>query len=508
MLRGLALFAFLLCALFVQGQYVSTPLNEGHARLLEAYQLQHRTDERVSAFKPGLVQVKQLDSLRQGDTQTWTRKRYNSWVMRKLRHEHLIEVRKDDFYLNGDFVFDLTVGRDLNDAQQGTIYTNTRGFQFEGTVGKRVFFSSTFYENQSIFPAYLDNVVADRESVPGLGRYKTFENFAGDTAYDYAFATGAAGVAFSRYSFIQLGYDRQFVGHGFRSLLLSDASFPYPFFRGNIGFLDGRVQYSITWATLQGTERVPLGLERGKEFPFQRKRAKFSYLSVFPTHWFSVGLFTAVLQRVWTDSSHVDADFDYYLPSGLLSYAASDDDVNRTIGINASIQPLNQLRFYGQYAQYRYWSDDAFQIGVQLLDPLKWNHLSFRAEFNSGNVNDLTQDTLGNPLSGELAFTHNGQFLGHPLDGPFDELLIQGSIRLRDFQFSGTLMRYQREFPLTGLPTASITYINAEAAYIVNPMSLAKVVMGATYRTDDVLPSTQFIYFGFRTALLDRYSEF
>lgn len=509
MLRRFIFLAFLLCTIGGWAQELQTPLNRSHAHLWEAWTLKNSENVRMSAFKPFMVSAQTLDSLRDGASETWTRRSYSSKLMRKLKNDHLIEIREEDFYVNGDFILDLAIGQDLNDQSGKRIYHNTRGLQFEGAIGRRVFFSTAFYENQSVFPDYMDDVITSRNSVPGYGRYKVYENFEGDTAYDYAFATGAAGVKLSKYSFIQLGYDRQFVGHGFRSMLLSDVSSPYPFIRGNLGLLDGKVQYSLTWAMMQGGERVPLGNNRGKEFPFERNRAKFSYLSFLPNRWLEVGLFTAFLQPYWTDTANIEANWDYYAPSGLLSVALSEDAVTRVVGVNVGVRPFDFLRLYGQFVNQRY-TGNGFQLGLHLIDPLKWNHLSLRAEFNKGELNHSVARDFGSgsTLPRELSYTHNAQFIGHPLDGPFEELLVQGSFRVRDFEIRGTLMRYTIDPLVTTEFASARTYVNAEVSYIVNPMSLAQFVVGATYRSDQLLPSTQLIYVGFRTSLLNRYSEF
>src|SRR5580698_7278286 len=71
---------------------------------------------------------------------------HHSWIYRKIFNEHLFDVKNKEFTFYGDFLPDLQVGRDFTDKIN--TYTNTRGYQFGGTVGSNFFFYTSGFENQ------------------------------------------------------------------------------------------------------------------------------------------------------------------------------------------------------------------------------------------------------------------------------------------------------------------------------------------------------------------------
>src|SRR5690606_39471734 len=65
---------------------------------------------------------------------------------------------------------------------------------------------------------YVNRFVDSLEVVPGSGRVKEFKG----NAYDYSMASGYVGVKATEWLSFNFGHGKQFIGHGRRSLLLSD----------------------------------------------------------------------------------------------------------------------------------------------------------------------------------------------------------------------------------------------------------------------------------------------
>ncbi|MCC7051409.1 MAG: hypothetical protein IT239_06510, partial [Bacteroidia bacterium] len=149
-----------------------------------------------------------------------------NWLARKVKQEHFVQVKKDKFYLAIDPVLDINASKDLY-ADTALYHTNTRGVYVEGAVGKRLAFYSSFYESQSTFPFYLNQFAKTTKVVPGMGRYKSFKT----NGYDYAMASGVVSLDVSNHLNIQGGQGKNFIGDGYRSLLLSDNAFNYPFIK-------------------------------------------------------------------------------------------------------------------------------------------------------------------------------------------------------------------------------------------------------------------------------------
>ena len=58
-----------------------------------------------------------------------------------------------------------------------------------------------------------------------------FKNFKTTTAFDYFDATGSIDFDVWKYFTFQFGYDKNFIGNGYRRLFLSDYAAPYLFLK-------------------------------------------------------------------------------------------------------------------------------------------------------------------------------------------------------------------------------------------------------------------------------------
>jgi hypothetical protein len=102
---------------------------------------------------------------------------YYYWVTAKLFKEHLIELDEPNFKVEIDPLFNFSFGQELetHDDERQNNYTNTRGFQLNAQIGKRVYLHTSFLENQARFPDYIDRFVDSLQVVPGSGRVKDFK---------------------------------------------------------------------------------------------------------------------------------------------------------------------------------------------------------------------------------------------------------------------------------------------------------------------------------------------
>ncbi|RZK54927.1 MAG: gliding motility protein RemB, partial [Pedobacter sp.] len=178
-----------------------------------------------SSLKPVIgddtVVTKKLDSLLGVGLMEKT-----TWVGRKLFNEHLVQIDKEDYSFYLDFLTDLQVGRD-NEHKINT-FLNTRGYQLGGNIGKKFSFYSSGFENQARFNNYLTNYVNTNGVISGMANDKFGPT---KTTKDWAYATAVINYTPSKYITIALGQDKNFIGDGYRSMLLSDFASPYPFLK-------------------------------------------------------------------------------------------------------------------------------------------------------------------------------------------------------------------------------------------------------------------------------------
>ncbi len=501
-------------------QLVLSPLNPEHTGMVRDH-LAGEKAVRQTAFWPFLMEQSTMEAVYDAETEEWSRKEHSSWVMRKLRNEHLLEVREDDFTLFLDAGWNLEASYQSDDEGR-RMYTNTRGLQLTGTVGSRVFFGSSFYENQSIFPNYIDSIVSkrggfdntadpERGSVPGFGRWKPF-NTSDSYDYDYTLGTGYVGVVLKGRSFVQLGQDKQFLGYGYRSMLLSDASAPYPFLRLHLSFLEDKLTYTTTWAVLQSLERIAPNYNN-KEALFRRMGGRFSYLHFQPKHWLGLGVFDGTTWT-WRANNHPPS-IEYYLPYGGIytGYGIR----NHMIGLNGHVRPLQWLNVYGQWAVNTKTRGTVAQLGARfsgLPEGFEWileyNHTGVGAYFTGEG--DAQGTIIGEPFqSGTNAldyYQHNDQSLAHPILVSNDEVLARVAYRFRDVFIRGSY-HYVVKTPL--MIVHSQDYFNFELGYQINPKSNAQIVLGNINRTErDSVRSMidTYTYIAFRTNLINRYRDY
>src|SRR5690606_37141061 len=118
-------------------------------------------------------------------------------------------------------------------------YMNTRGLQVQGGLGSDLVFSTTIYESQGRFAdyynAYANSIAPDGGNpaiIPGIGIAKPFKS----NSYDFPSADASLTYTPNKMINLQLGYGRNFLGDGYRSLLTGDGASPYPYLKVNTTF--------------------------------------------------------------------------------------------------------------------------------------------------------------------------------------------------------------------------------------------------------------------------------
>lgn len=464
-----------------------------------------------------------------------------SWLLRKLRHESLVIVNDEDdkFYVAIDPVFNFETGQDGADttfwADSVNFYKNTRGFRLHGHIGERFSFFSSFYENQAIFPRYQDAAIRSQGEwynnngtpvqfngvVPGQGRTKQFKR----DGFDYAMASGYISFMPHRAVNLQFGTGKHFIGEGYRSLLLSDNAFNYPYLRATSRWFKDKVQYTNIFASLSSLNRLPAAST--SEALYQPKAGSFHYLTVVP-HWrLQLGVFEGVMWQRWDTAASKPFNAAMLVPVlgfNTLVHGLEDDN-NAMLGLTAKLVPAEDYVLYGQYIIDG--SDkNGFQVGAKAADAFTIKNLFLQLEYNRVNPYTYGHTT---PLQN---YGHYNQALAHPLGAGFSETVVLAQYRWKDWWIAAktNLANYNTDVDGTHLGR-DIFRTEAEATdlanhrgitdlvtfdfrvgMLINPASNMNVVLGIIDRTESgpVLPTdrSQFIYAGFRTSLINAYYDF
>jgi len=356
---------------------------------------------------------------------------------------NLLEVNTKDFFLVVNPVLQFQYGNESDNNE--TQYLNSRGVSIRGRIANKIGFSSTIIENQERGPSYFQDRVNSVKAVPGVGFYKPFKT----TGYDYFDARGYITFNATKYIDIQFGYDKNFIGNGYRSLLLSDWGNSYLFAKLNTKIW--KINYQNIFMEL-----VPQFKKRSDSL-LSRKYAAIHHLSMNVTKWLNVGLFEGV---VFGRKDHYD--FQYLNP--IIFYRHIEGTIgspdNALAGFDFKANIARRFQLYGQFLLDEFilskvknnpsnWVNKwAIQAGVKYIDAFGLKNLDL--QFETNRVRPFTyshNDTVAN-------FTHYNQPLAHPLGANFQEfvgiLIYQPTPRWR---VNARIIYYNQ-----GLDSAGVNY--------------------------------------------------
>lgn len=350
---------------------------------------------------------------------------YRNWL--KFMRNHLLEVKKDEYRLSADILGDFLVGNEhfrnrVVPEDQKYIYSNVRGLFLSGEIGKRFSFQTGFYEAQREANSFRAVQVDTIGVYPGWGRVKPFRI----DAYDYNMSFGNLAFLVNSSWMIEMGYGKNHIGHGYRSLILSDAISNHPYLRNTIYLFDKRVLIANTWGSLQTMQRLPLG--DTPESLFRRKGFTTHYISWIPLKNLEIGVFEGTLWRVADSTQTYPLPWNYYLgvPGSSLGIEGMDGRNNVFVGANIRYSFSRGMSVYGQWLSDSFeHNSGGFQLGFKLYDPFV-RGLYIQGEWNNVNMKGL-------PRNNFQSLSHFNQPLGHPGGGQLEEVLLLTEYRYKRF---------------------------------------------------------------------------
>ncbi|MEO8589935.1 MAG: hypothetical protein ABI432_11230 [Flavobacteriales bacterium] len=450
--------------------------------------------------------------------------RYYYWLSEKMYKEHLLIVNEGDLRMTIDPLFNFEYGFDPGDpteyADTNRYVSNTRGFWIRGDIGNKFSFQSMFHETQAVVPQYLFQYVRISGVMPGQGRVKLAD------ADKLDFGWSQANISYSPVPWlnIQFGHGKHSVGHGYRSMLLSDNAINSPYLQFSALTNNKRFQYT-TWSTklmhgVKKEDRLPTG--ESSESLFYWYRARFNHLAINlgPAQ---VGLFEATLFQTIADGAVQPFDpLELNPVIGVNTLVTGFDGENKSlVGLDLRVKVTNKAYVYGQYA---YDGRSAMQVGARAFDVLR-KDLHLQVEWNTADRFMYMQTPA------ELAYMHGGQPMAHPLGTAFSEVVgivdcgfgkywLQAKVNVAALQqdFLGTAGGGTNlNEPDEGLPPATtettdlqLTSIDVNASYLMNPNTNMRLIVGVMRRDEPDVPDgfqSTYVYVAFRTGLFNRYYD-
>ncbi len=280
-------------------------------------------------------------------------------------------------------------------------------------------------------PNYQERSINNSQVFPSSGRDFGSNNF--ETHYVNAFVNFKA----KKYFDFELGYGRQFIGDGYRSVLRSDFANASPYFKINTQFW--KVKYTNLFAIHQDIFNV-------EESPndYRKKYSATHFLDWQITKWISLGLFETIIWQHEEGKYKRGVDVNYLNPFIFyrpIEFSTGSSD-NVLVGTNIKFTVLKKQIFYFQalldefllselqadFNQWRnpnqnirsgWWANKyALQIGWRSIELFQLKGLDTRIEFNMARPFTYAHS------SPTQSYSHYNHSLAHPLGANFEELLF------------------------------------------------------------------------------------
>lgn len=497
----------------------------------EVYDVNSRMHSSIKGFyADDSLLVRRFEALMKEGTDSLNRR---SWIRRKITEEHLLNFKGDDYEVYADFLPDFQIGREFNE-KKGT-WLNTRGFQVGGKVGKQFSFYMNGFENQAVFANYLTDFINKNQVVPSEMSGK----LTGATK-DWSYATALLSYTPNKHLNLALGYDKNFIGDGYRSMLLSDVAANYSFLRLRASL--GNVQYQTIFGYMldPGAPRLTTDRRLGD----RGKWAAMHYVDWNVSNRLSLGFFQAV---TWADAEVEGKrgfDFNYAHP---FIFLRSVESANTTspdkmrLGFNAKYKIFDRTTIYGQFmfdefvgkeffSGKGFWANKwASQIGFRGFDLFKVKGLNYLAEFNTARPYTYAHfDRVSN-------YAAMNQPLAHPLGANFREVLAIMNYSYKRFDLQGQLtysrygsdpegLNYGKDIFKSykdvvnlygnyigqGLKT-NLYFAEGRASYMLNPKYNLRFELGGVYRRESMQTAgsknTVLLTFGLRSTFRNLYQD-
>ncbi len=430
------IFALLIVLLSIDysfSQELLIPLNDDYEMEIQAaaYNSDYRFHTAMKSWSEyQFNNVLNLDSLNKSQFIVKNyNKKWKNLVWNSIFNTDFIGAKTDDFYIGINPIVDFQVGRDGSKST----WVNTRGAEVRGTIGDNFAFYSNIRENQAVFPEYITEFASNNKVVPGQGHARRFK----ETGFDYANASAYIAVRPAYWLQGVLGYGKNFIGDGYRSLILSDNAFAYPYIKLTADIWN--IQYTCIYSQMTDKNRIL------DDDTFARKYSVIHYLDWAVTKRLNLGLFDAMVCKGQDENGiRRGLDFQYINPIIFLRttdyYVGSSPD-NALLGATASLILGKHTTFYAQFvldemtfkefiARNGYWANkQSYQFGVKSYNCFNVKNLFLQGEFN------LVRPYMYSHYDGEDNYAHLNQPLAHPWGANFYEVVARAQYNYKRFYF-------------------------------------------------------------------------
>ena len=410
-------------------------------------------------------------------------------------------------------------------------------------MGEKLFLNVNISGGNSGFVEYIDRDIYQTEIVPGQGYA-----FKDGQTYKYRNNSGYLSYSPSKYFNFQAGYDKNFIGDGYRSLLLSDNAYNYPFLKVTTSVW--KLKYMNLFTNFKD-----IRFSGGDPSKYYNKYGTFHYLSWNVTKKINIGLFESIIFETRDTTGAFSYDVNYLNPIIFfrpVEYSIGSAD-NALMGLTFKIKVTKKQQFYGQLILDEFllkeikadlnkylnpddpsivsgwWANKyGFQVGFKTFDLFKIKNLAFQTEYNFVRPFTYSHGSV------YQNYGHFNQALAHPLGANFIESVSFLRYFYRSFSFEAKFLyseygadespvyfghniytSYKQRaseygnFTKQGVKTI-LVYKDFKVSYLINSRNNMIFEVGISNRDFrnyySNLPAN-FFYVGFRTALSNFYYD-
>jgi len=335
---------------------------------------------------------------------------------------NLYEVNQKHFYLRANPILNLQYAVDSNDEQP--IFLNLRGLEIRGGIDDRIYFYTNLHEQQARYPEYVNDYIDQNDAIPGAGLFKAYNStiFNIQRGYDFTNAQALLGFNVTPHVGVQFGHGRNFIGNGYRSMLLSD--FATNYFYLKLNWRVGKFQLQNIFAETAGqTAKQVVG-----DNLVPKKYIATHYLGFRPFEKLQIGIFESVV-------FNRENGFELQYLNPVILYRTVETAIgspdNVLLGGDIKWNFAKGFQLYGQFILDEFKFDEllierrgwwankyAGQFGLKGIDVGGVESLDVQVEYNFARpfIYTSRDSTFGN-------YAHYNQALAHPLGANFKEFI-------------------------------------------------------------------------------------
>ncbi len=329
-----------------------------------------------------------------------------------ITHKNVLHIRDSFVNIQVNPILNGSIFFSNNDTSN--LYRNTRGFYVTGNILDKIHFETFFTENQIFAPEYQSQYISTYGIYPGQGRVKNFKTY----GFDFAQSQANIFIKITKRWLFGLGNGKHFIGSGYRSMLLSDVSFNFPYLYNKVNFTN-KISYSVQQYWLQNLVR--LSAYNTSEPSFQRKYMSNYLFNVEISKFFNTYIYNAHISgNLDSVYRNTQPNLLFYQPLPFINQMIDRSSYSYSgLGLSFSIK---KFKLYSQLASDKN-KNYATQWGVKhVLKSIKNFQSEILLEHNTAMPN-MYHDVYGTRTN----MVHYNQSIIHPLNNGFKEYIAKGS---------------------------------------------------------------------------------